>query len=73
MTLLHAHTHTRPHRLADTVTGLRESERTSRDLATRLEEVQLARSTAENDVTIEKQWRASLQVLSYLSNYAIKY
>ena len=50
------------YRLTETVTSLRDSERTSHDLATRLEEVQIARNTAESDLAIEKQWRASLQV-----------
>lgn len=31
-------------------------------MGTKLEQVQLARSTAEADLAIEKQWRATLQV-----------
>ena len=46
----------------ETKVTLRESERTSRELGNKLEEVQLARSTAESDLAIEKQWRASLQM-----------
>ena len=38
------------------------SDQTAKDLGSKLEEVQLARSSAEADLAIEKQWRASLQV-----------
>ena len=34
----------------------------AKELGDKLEEVQVARSTAEADLAIEKQWRASLQV-----------
>ena len=37
-------------------------ERAAKELGGKLEEVQVARSTAEADLAIEKQWRASLQV-----------
>ena len=43
---------------------LSSSQRTSKELGTRLEEVQLARSTAEADLAIEKQWRGTLQVIT---------
>ena len=46
----------------ETKVTLRESERTSRELGGKLEEIQLARSTAESDLAIEKQWRVSLQM-----------
>ena len=41
---------------------LNEIERAAKELGGKLEEVQVARSTAEADLAIEKQWRASLQV-----------
>ena len=41
---------------------LNEMERAAKELGGKLEEVQVARSTAEADLAIEKQWRASLQV-----------
>ena len=37
-------------------------ERAAKELGGKLEEVQVARSMAEADLAIEKQWRASLQV-----------
>jgi cytidylate kinase len=51
-------------------------ERAAKELGGKLEEVQVARSTAEADLAIEKQWRASLQVnqfLSFSSNCCIKH
>ena len=41
-------------------------ERAAKELGGKLEEVQVARSTAEADLAIEKQWRASLQVEWFL-------
>ena len=41
---------------------MNEMERAAKELGGKLEEVQVARSTAEADLAIEKQWRASLQV-----------
>lgn len=38
-------------------------ERAAKELGGKLEEIQVARSTAEADLAIEKQWRASLQVI----------
>ena len=49
-------------RLQETRSSLRVSDQTAKDLGSKLEEVQLARSSAEADLAIEKQWRASLQV-----------
>ena len=41
---------------------LSESEKMSRELGVRLEEVPLALSTAQTDLKVEKQWRQCLQV-----------
>lgn len=49
-------------RLADTTSKLEKSQQTARELGMKLEQVQLARSTAEADLAIEKQWRVTLQV-----------
>lgn len=38
------------------------SQQTAKELGGKLQEVQLARSTAEADLAIEKQWRVTLQV-----------
>jgi len=38
------------------------SKKTAKELGSKLEEVQLGWSSAEADLAIEKQWRASLQV-----------
>jgi len=38
------------------------SEKTAKELGRKLEEVQLGQSSAEADLAIEKQWRASLQM-----------
>lgn len=38
------------------------SRQTAKELGDKLENVQLARSTAEADLAIEKQWRVTLQV-----------
>ena len=53
-------------RLQDTRASLKQSEQTIRELGSKLEAVQLAKSTAEGDLAIEKQWRASLQVFGAL-------
>lgn len=53
---------TSPCRLAEVSSKLANSQRTAKELGTKLEEVQLARSTAEADLAIEKQWRVTLQV-----------
>ena len=49
-------------RLQEARSSLKVSDQTAKDLGSKLEEVQLARSSAEADLAIEKQWRASLQV-----------
>ena len=46
----------------DCQSRLNDMERTAKELGGKLEEIQVARSTAEADLAIEKQWRASLQV-----------
>ena len=48
--------------LNDTKSSLREADRTAREIGEKLQEIQLARNTAESDLAVEKQWRASLQV-----------
>ena len=50
------------YRYSDCQSKLNEMERAAKELGGKLEEVQVARSTAEADLAIEKQWRASLQV-----------
>lgn len=45
-------------------------ERAAKELGGKLEEVQVARSTAEADLAIEKQWRASLQVEQFLALFS---
>ena len=51
------------------------SKKTAKELGSKLEEVQVGRSSAEADlhVTIEKQWRASLQVggCAHVSEYVL--
>ena len=47
-------------------------ERAAKELGGKLEEVQVARSTAEADLAIEKQWRASLQVHVYVERLLIR-
>jgi chromosome segregation ATPase len=49
-------------KLQETRSSYRESEKTCREVGAKLQEVQLARSTAESELSIEKQWRSSLQV-----------
>ena len=53
---------TSTYRYNDCQLRLNEMERAAKELGSKLEEVQVARSTAEGDLAIEKQWRASLQV-----------
>lgn len=48
--------------LQETRTSLREADKASREVGTKLQEVQLSRSTAESELAIEKQWRSTLQV-----------
>ncbi len=55
-------THAHTPRLSETTSKLAKSQRTSKELGARLEEVQVARNTAESDLVIEKQWRGTLQV-----------
>ena len=58
-----------PIRLQQAKSLLHESECTCKDLAGHLEEVQLGRSSAESDLSIEKQWRVSLQVCIFDNNF----
>ena len=49
-------------RLAEANSKLSISQQTAKELGTKLETVQIARSTAEADLAIEKHWRVTLQV-----------
>ena len=49
-------------RLAETTSKLSRSQQTSSELGSKLEEVQLGRSSAESALTIEKQRGSTLQV-----------
>ena len=53
-------------RLAEASGKLTMSQKTAKELGTKLEQVQLARSTAEADLAIEKQWRVTLQVSGWV-------
>ena len=49
------------------------SKKTAKELGSKLKKVQLGRSSAEADLAIEKQWRASLQVggCAHVSEYVL--
>ena len=55
-------------RLQETRTSLREADKASREVGSKLQEVQLACSTAESELAIEKQWRSTLQVTETKDN-----
>ena len=48
--------------LHQTRASLRETERTCREVGEKLQVIQLAKSTIESELAVEKQWRISLQV-----------